>query len=139
MKHLSVQDRRHRYLRIQNEVIARYRVIICENSSCRSRMHVHMKTRTVCKWRPRNSAEATFDLLHEIGHLEANRPGMRRAEEEYSATVWALERCAEYGIEISLRTWNRYQQYIFMERDRGIRRGGRGFGDLNLPIDAIRD
>lgn len=112
------------YKEIQEDVIKRYRITINENSKCRSRMHAHPKKRMVCKWHPKSSALATFELLHEIGHIENNTADMRRCEEEYYATVWAIERCKEYGVVIPEKIINDYQQYIWMERDRGVRRHG---------------
>lgn len=116
-----------RYVNIQNEVIKKYRVDICNGDKCKndwSRMHAHVKERRVCKWKPANSLKCTFDLLHEIGHIETTKSKMRRCEEEYFATVWAIERCKEYGIEIPGEIIARYQRYINMEHDRGVRRGG---------------
>ena len=126
------------YREIQNEVIRKYRVTINENSKCWDRMHVHPRKRMICKWHPKNSSVATFELLHEIGHLENNTSSMRRAEQEYYATVWALEQCEKYGVRISEKLWLRYQAYIDMEKDRGIRRGGKRYGELQLPVKAIK-
>jgi len=50
---------------------------------------------------------------------------MRRCEEEYYATVWALEKCKEYGIKVPEKIIKDYQDYIDMEYDRGVRRGGK--------------
>ena len=121
------------YLEIQHELVERYRIRLNPKSKCYSRMHVHPKVRMICKWNYKNSAEATFELLHEIGHIENNTSKMRRAEEEYYATVWALEKCREYGVEVPQRIFQRYQEYIDREKDRGIRRGGQAYGELRLP------
>lgn len=120
------------YLEIQNEVVKKYRITLDEYSSCWSRMHAHIRERRVCKWHPKKSAVATFELLHEIGHIENNASWMRRAEQEYYATVWAIERCSEYGVIIPMKTTEDYQRYINREKDRGIRRGGKEYGDLDL-------
>lgn len=127
------------YIEIQNEIIKRYRVNIDTYSLCRQRMHAHVKERRICKWKQTNSVQATFDLLHEVGHIETTKSWMRRAEQEYYATVWAIERCREYGIKIPLKVWERYQNYIIREADRGYRRGGRNYGDIGLPQDIIAD
>jgi hypothetical protein len=68
-------------------------------------------------------------LFHEIGHIENNNSKMRRCEEEYYATVWAIERMKEYGLldKVTENIKNLYQNYIYMELDRGIRRGGKGY------------
>ena len=114
-------------LEIQQDAIGRFRVTIREHSSCYGRMHAHVKTRTVCKWHPKKSIQATFDLFHEIGHIETTKSKMRRCESEYYATVFAIDLCEEYGLKIPEKTIRRYQEYIFDELDRGIRRGGKNY------------
>lgn len=121
------------YKEIQEEVIRKYRIDICDGTRCEdgdwSRMHAHPKKRRVCKWKPINSAEATFALFHEVGHVETHTAKMRRCESEYAATVWAIERMSEYGIvgKISDKQKKLYQDYILRERDRGVRRGGANY------------
>lgn len=116
------------YREIQEEVIQRYRIKIDENSTCWSRTHAHPKERRICKWKGKNSFKSTFTLLHEVGHVETKTGDMRRCESEYAATVWALDRCKEYGLEIPESVLSLYQDYIWRELDRGVRRHGR-----NLP------
>lgn len=123
------------YAEIQADVIKRYRVDLCDGTKCKndwSRTHAHVKQRRVCKWKQANSVQSTFTLLHEVGHIETTKAGMRRAEEEYYATVWALERCKEYGIIVPQKTIDLYQQYIDREKRRGERRGGNGYAALSL-------
>lgn len=124
------------YKEIQNEVIKKYRIDLCDGTKCKdgdwSRTHAHPKQRRVCKWKQANSIASTFTLLHEIGHIENNQSWMRRAEEEYHATVWAINECKKYGIEIPEKIIEKYQRYIDMEKDRGIRRGGRRYAELKL-------
>lgn len=124
------------YIDIQNEVIRKYKVDICDGTKCKdgdwSRTHAHIRPRRVCKWKQKNSIQSTFDLFHEIGHCMTTKGWMRRAESEYYATVWAIERCKEYGLDIPDKTIDLYQDYIDMEIARGIRRGGSGYGNLKL-------
>lgn len=124
------------YIEIQNEVIKKYRIDLCDGTKCRngdwSRTHAHPKQRRVCKWKQKNSVQSTFDLLHEVGHIETTTGKMRRAEEEYYATMWAIEKAKEYGLTIPEKTRRLYQDYIDMTADRGIRRGGTGYGRLLL-------
>ena len=123
------------YLQIQNDIIRKYRVDLCNGTKCKndwSRTHAHVKKRRVCKWKRANSFQSTFTLLHEVGHIETTRSGMRRCEEEFYATVWALERCREYGLKVPEKTIRVYQDYIDVEKVRGIRRGGVGYGDYSL-------
>ena len=83
------------YKQIQDKIIAEYRMTINEKSTCRSRTHVHIQKRTICKWEQASSVKSTFTLLHEIGHCENNNAKMRRCEEEFYATQWALDKCRE--------------------------------------------
>ena len=122
------------YKEIQEACIQKYRVTLDEHSSCRARMHAHIRERRICKWHPKNSLRSTFDLLHEIGHIETTKRKMRRCEAEFYATQWALDRCKEYGLQVPQSIINVYQRYIFMERDRGERRGCRTLP----PITALR-
>ena len=122
-----------RFIDIQNEVIKKYRIDICDGTKCEDgdwdRTHAHPKKRRVCKWKQSNSVESTFTLLHEVGHIENNNSKMRRCEEEYHATIWAIEIMKQYGIadKISDKTKKLYQDYILRELDRGVRRGGVGY------------
>ena len=117
---------------IQNEVIRKYNVTIDEHSKCRGRMHAHIKSRKVCKWHPKSSLEATFDLCHEIGHIMTTKTWMKRAEEEYYATIWAIDRFKEYGLEVPEHVMFVYQRYILQEIARGMRRKGKGYWDMNI-------
>ena len=117
-----------KYKEIQDHVIKQYRVDLCDGTKCANdwrRTHAHVKSRRVCKWKQANSVQSTFTLLHEIGHLETTKSGMKRCEEEYYATAWALEKCKEYGIKVPEKEIRDYQEYIDMEHDRGVRRGGK--------------
>ena len=123
------------YLDIQSEVIARYGIKVNEDKcpyGCHSRTHAHVKEREVCKWKAEDNYDATFNLLHEIGHIENNHSRMNRAEQEYHATTWAIDMCREYGLEVKLGTIFIYQRYILLTIYRGARRGGRGYKGLNL-------
>lgn len=116
------------YLEIQQEVITKYKIVIVENSTCRSRTHAHLDgTRRVCKWKQANSLASTFTLLHEVGHIMTNTTKMRRCEQEYYATIWAIEKCKEYGIKLTDKIINAYQRYVDMELKRGLNRNGIGY------------
>lgn len=119
---------KQKYIDIQNEIISKYRVDICDGTKCDddwSRTHAHVKKRRVCKWKQKNSFDSLFTLLHEVGHIETTKAGMRRCEEEYYATMWAIKKSQEYGLEVPQKTIKVYQDYINMEHDRGVRRGGK--------------
>lgn len=124
------------YIAIQNEAVKKYRIDLCAGDRCKDgdwdRTHAHVKQRRVCKWKQKNSIQSTFELFHEIGHIMTTKSGMRRAEAEYCATVWAIEECKKYGLQIPQKTIDDYQRYIDMTADRGIRRGGSGYGKLIL-------
>lgn len=127
------------YTDIQNEVIKEYRIDLCDGTRCKegdwSRTHAHPRLRRVCKWKQVNSIQSTFTLFHEIGHIEANNSKMRRAEEEYYATLWAIWCCDRYHLTIPPKTIELYQDYIDREKSRGVRRGGSGYDDYQLPED----
>lgn len=128
------------YIEIQNEVIKKYRIDLCDGTKCKEdwrRTHAHTKQRRVCKWKQANSIDSTFTLFHEIGHIENNHGKMRRAESEYAATVWAIDKCKEYGLEVPEKIIIVYQRYINMELDRGLRRGGSGYGELILDPNVV--
>lgn len=124
------------YKEIQNEVVKKYRIDLCDGTRCKdgdwSRTHAHQKQRRVCKWKQANSIQSTFTLFHEIGHIENNWSGMRRAEQEFYATKWAIRECEKYGIAVPLKLIKEYQDYIDMTKDRGLRRGGEDYGKLQL-------
>lgn len=117
-----------RYIELQKQLIERYKIQICDGSLCRSdwcRTHAHVAERRVCKWEAKNSVQSTFTLLHEIGHIQTSKSRMRRCESEYFATVWALITAKECGMEVPAKLIDRYQKYIFIEYERGMRRGGK--------------
>ena len=123
------------YREIQDEVIKEYGIDICDGSKCKNdwrRTHAHIKERRVCKWKQSNSIQSTFTLFHEIGHIMTTKSSMRRAESEYHATLWAMNKCKEYGLDIPRKTLEIYQDYIDREVERGKRRGGSGYGNLLL-------
>ena len=124
---------------IQKEVIQKYNIALCDGSMCKDdwrRTHAHPKERKVCKWKQASSVESTFTLFHEIGHIENNDSKMRRCEQEYYATVWAIEQMRKYNIvdKITDKTKNLYQDYILRERDRGVRRGGKNYPSVEQLI-----
>jgi predicted DNA-binding protein (UPF0278 family) len=111
---------------IQDETIKNYNITIVEKSTCRSRTHAHIKQRKVCKWKQASSIQSTFTLFHEIGHIMTKKSWMRRCESEYAATVWALDECKKYNLTVPYEIIRDYQNYIYNELDRGLRRGGMG-------------
>lgn len=115
-----------KFIELQLDAIEKYGVTIEENSACWRRMHAHVKERKICKWHPKNSIEATYDLFHEIGHIMTTKPSMRRCESEFFASQWAIDELKnEYGITVPASVVQTYQRYINMELDRGLRRGGK--------------
>lgn len=121
-----------RILDIENELIKKYNVTIDTYSKCKSRMHVHIKTRRICKWKPKSSLVALFDLAHEIGHIMTNHAGMTRMAEEYAATCWAIDVFKEYGLTVPDRVMHDYQLYIINEYVRGRRHHGKNYGEMNI-------
>jgi len=117
-----------KYIEIQNKVIEEYRIDLCDGTKCKkdwTRTHAHPgKLRRVCKWKQVNSIENTFELFHEIGHIETTKSTMRRCEEEYYATIWAIKEFSKYDLVVPDKIVKFYQEYINDEHDRGKRRGG---------------
>ncbi len=62
-----------------------------------------------------------FAYLHELGHIMTNTNRMKRYEQEYLATMWALEKAKELKVKVSARTIRIYQQYIFKWRETSIK------------------
>jgi len=127
-------DTAGRYTQIQNDVVQRYNITLDEFSTCRMRTHAHPEERRVCKWHPKNSVASTFELLHEIGHIETTKRSMRRCESEYYATQWAIDTAKEYGLIIPDKLLNFYQDYIDRELLRGQRRHGSGYDEKGLKL-----
>ena len=123
-----------KYTKVQNEVVQKYNIILDEHSTCRMRTHAHVKQRRVCKWHPKNSIASTFELLHEIGHVETTKSWMRRCEQEYYATQWAIDRCKEYGLAIPDKLIQAYQEYIDWELEKGQRRHGSNYSTESLKL-----
>lgn len=127
-----------KYIDIQNEIINKYRIDICDGTKCANdwaRTHAHPRQRRVCKWIQSNSLESTFTLFHEIGHIVNNKSTMRRCEEEYYATVWAVGTLYNvYNIKVPNKLIDSYQRYISRELDRGLRRNGFGYNEDELNL-----
>ena len=129
------------YREIQDDIVRRCCVQLCDGTLCRSdwhRTHAHPELRRVCKWIQRSSAQATFELMHEIGHIETSKRSMRRCESEYYATLWAMQCADEYGMTVPEKTLRDYQRYILIERERGVRRGGRLPSAQSLMLPGVR-
>jgi len=65
--------------------------------------------------------ESTFDLLHEIGHIRTNTSKMKRCEQEFFATQWAIDEFKKCGYSISDKRKKEFQNYIFKWRETGIK------------------
>ena len=123
------------FKQIQDDVIEKYKIDICDGTKCKNdwhRTHAHIRIRRVCKWKQANSIQSTFTLFHEIGHIMTTKSGMRRAESEYYATVWAINECKKYDLCVPEKIIKVYQDYIDMEIARGKRRGGAGYAEMLL-------
>ena len=70
-----------------------------------------------------------FDLLHEIGHIKTNTSKMRRFEEEYSATKWAIVQAKKYNITLSLSDRKDFDDYILGLVDSCRKRNGKNIPD----------
>ena len=66
-----------------------------------------------------------FAFLHEIGHIKTNTIKMKRCEQEYLATKWALEEAKTVNFKVSKEIIKVYQNYIWDWREKGIKRGAK--------------
>lgn len=71
-----------------------------------------------------------FALLHEIGHIQTNTKNMKRCEEEYYATQWAIKEAKRIGFEYPNNILDCYQKYILNWRERGINRGAKSIPSI---------
>ena len=71
-----------------------------------------------------------FAFLHEIGHILTNTTQMKRCEQEYLATQWALDESKKLGFKVAKETIVKYQYYIYRWRWKGIRLNGK-----NMPTE----
>lgn len=112
------------YKELSEQMISKFNINIVQQSTCWSRMHAHCDgTRRICKWIPAESYRSLYDLLHEIGHIETNKAGMKRCEQESEATLWANAHIKELGLPLKRKIINKFKKYIRRTYDRGIRRG----------------
>lgn len=74
-----------------------------------------------------------FALLHEIGHIMTNTTKMKRYEQEYLATQWALDEAKRIGFKVKRKTIKTYQEYIFDWRERSIKLKAKSV----LPKEAL--
>ncbi len=116
------------YTALQNRLIVQYDVIICDGmidghkcqnerySAHRCAYHNGSENRRIRNWKQENTVLSTFVLLHEIGHLQEHYE--YRVEDEYEATVWAMEMCRELHIPIDRKTLSKKQIDIIRWYDR---------------------
>lgn len=62
-----------------------------------------------------------FDILHEVGHIKTNTKGMKRCEEEYYATEWAIKEIKKIGLKLPNKRKQEFQDYIWKWREIGIK------------------
>ena len=72
-----------------------------------------------------------FDLLHEIGHIKTNTNKMRRFEEEYYATVWAISKYKKYNIKLSSSDKRDFDKYIIKLAETCRKRKGKNIPNNN--------
>jgi hypothetical protein len=111
-------------LQIQNGIIAEYRNTIHFRPTNEKGAYCYVPERIIYLhtdsfFNPTPSS--LFDLLHEIGHIMTNKSGMKRCEEEYYATQWAISEMKKYDYMISDKRKDEFQQYIWKWRDTSIK------------------
>lgn len=63
-----------------------------------------------------------FAFLHEIGHVMTNTPKMKRCQQEFLATQWAINEAKMIGFIIPEKFISTYQNYIWNWRESAIKR-----------------
>ena len=116
---------------IQNEILNKYKNVIDFRVSNDQIACCYIKEKIVYIYQknwlnPTN--EALFDLLHEIGHILTNTSKMKRCEQEFYATQWAIEELRKYNIKLNKKRKDEFQQYIWKWRETGIKLKGK-----NMP------
>ena len=66
-----------------------------------------------------------FAFLHEIGHIKTNTINMKRYEQEYLATQWAIDESKDIGFNYPKSVLYVYQEYIWKWRDTSIKHRGK--------------
>ena len=69
-----------------------------------------------------------FALLHEIGHVFTTTKIMKRCEQEYYATKWAIGEARKLNFNVPQEYIDVYQNYIWEYREKGIKHGAK-----NIP------
>ena len=79
-----------------------------------------------------NQSEWTlFAFLHEIGHVKTNTITMKRCEQEFLATKWAMAEAKRIGFDVPPNYIKTYQEYILDWRERGIKCGAKTIPMIN--------
>lgn len=73
------------------------------------------------KIKTKQSEWTLFAFLHEIGHVKTNTPNMKRCEQEFYATQWAIDEARRIEFKIPKSFLYTYQEYIWKWRERGIK------------------
>lgn len=71
-----------------------------------------------------------FAFLHEIGHIMTNKENMKRCEQEYLATDWAIKEAKIIGFDVPKNYIDTYQKYIFKWRETGLKLGGKNIPNI---------
>lgn len=66
-----------------------------------------------------------FAFLHEIGHVLTNKSDMKRCQQEFLATQWAIKEAKRIGFDVPPSYIKTYQDYIWKWRDKGIKCGAK--------------
>ena len=64
---------------------------------------------------------SVFAFLHEVGHIKTNTTKMKRYEQEYHATQWAIKEAKRRGFKVPKNIINIYQKYIWKWRETSIK------------------
>ena len=123
------------YEKTGREILEKHQITACYKCDCRgwgretkhSRAHAHTKKRIVCLDAVPKGYKSFFTLLHEIGHIVAEKADysseVPRSLAEHNATEWAYKTLKELGLPIKRKVKGEYDSYIKEKVARGLRRG----------------
>lgn len=123
------------YAAIIAELVSTHNIKVCYRCGCRgagyemghSRAHAHTESRKICLASEPKGYASFFTVLHEIGHIVAEKAsyssGVPRALAEHNATEWAYQELRRRGLPIKRKVKAEYSAYITNKIERGLRRG----------------
>lgn len=119
--------------KIQNDLYEKYKEKYKIGFTTEKRAYCYIKSKEIFlslnDWL-NPTPRSIFDFLHEIGHLETNTNKMKRCEEEYYATQWAVVEFKNLKLSLCKKDKELFQNYIYMYRNIAIKRKAKNIPTL---------